>query len=262
MLPIHRIAATPSTNTLALAAAQSGVATGVWLADEQTAGRGRGGHIWHSPAAQGPYVTGLYVSILVRPPLAGSDALKLSLAAALAVQSAVQQTSGFLPDIRWPNDLMLSSPQGPQKKFGGILTETAIDARTAQLSYAVVGIGLNLNQTAFPAELEAQATSLRQASGYPVDREPLLEQLLVTFQQEVASLPSVLERFEAASTWTQGMPVHVAEDDGYTGVTVGLDPHGLLRVRLADGTTRTVRHGGVRQLQITQAKQGSHAPRD
>jgi BirA family biotin operon repressor/biotin-[acetyl-CoA-carboxylase] ligase len=103
---VHHVASTGSTNALALEAAQAGVATGVWLADEQTAGRGRSGHTWHSAAGDG-----LYVSVLLRPRLFGADALKLSLAAGLAAKHVVVEAGGIPAaqvDLRWPNDLMIT----------------------------------------------------------------------------------------------------------------------------------------------------------
>lgn len=243
---LHHFASVDSTNTLALLAAQAGAATGVWVADEQTAGRGRGGHQWHSAAGDG-----LYVSVLARPRLFGADALKLSLAAGLAAAAAVDQ-AGFDLDLRWPNDLMIRDSDGFEKKFGGILTESAMEASGA-LAYAVIGIGMNLNQEQFPPGLQPVATSLRIVGGERVSRERILARLLQELSTELSALETtsagnVCQRFERASTWVRGLAVHVAEGDGYTGVTEGLDPQGLLRVRLADGSLRTVRHGGVRRL--------------
>src|SRR6202035_4072761 len=101
-----------STNVLAQEAAQAGAPHGsVWVADEQTAGRGRSNHAWHSVAGDG-----LYVSVLLRPRMALTDALWLSLATGLAAQAAIVAVTGLPPDIRWPNDLLIGS-----KKCGGIL---------------------------------------------------------------------------------------------------------------------------------------------
>ncbi len=247
---VHHLATTHSTNTLALEAAQGGVATGVWVADEQTAGRGRGGHAWHSAPGDG-----LYVSVLVRPRLQGSEVLKLSLAAGLAARAAVAGATGVEIDIRWPNDLM--SPAGAeqkpdQKKLGGILTETAVETASGALQYAVVGIGINLNHAEFPPELAEVATSLRVLTGGVVSREAVLGGLLRGLWAELESLQdgdsSLLERFAGASSWVWGLRVTVEEEDGYAGVTAGLDQRGLLRVRQDDGTLRTVRHGGVRRV--------------
>jgi BirA family biotin operon repressor/biotin-[acetyl-CoA-carboxylase] ligase len=240
-----------STNVLALEAAQSGAAHGsVWIADEQTAGRGRSDHRWHSPAGDG-----LYVSVLLRPQMALVDALWLSLATALAVQAAIATATTLAPDIRWPNDLLIGS-----RKCGGILVETsavALQSDTpAMLRYAVVGVGINVNQQSFPAELEALATSLRRESGREWAREPILIDFLRALDKEIALLETelrgasieaaLLERFAAASSWVRGKRVRVDEAGGYTGVTDGLDARGFLRVAGDDGMLHTVLSGGVR----------------
>lgn len=234
-----------STNALALEAAQAGARAGVWVADEQTAGRGRGGHGWHSAAGDG-----LYVSALVAPPLPIAMALWLSLATGLAVRAAVREVTGMTVDIRWPNDLLLN-----RRKCGGILVETAVEG--TMLRYAVIGIGINVNHAAFPAELEALATSLRMESGGLVSREALLTALLRALDEEIALLvqenrgeiagAGLLERFAAASSWVRGKRVRVEEGGGYTGVTNGLDGRGFLQVDGDDGVVHTVLSGGVRE---------------
>ncbi len=238
-----------STNLLALEAAQSGTREGVYVADEQTAGRGRGDHKWHSSQ-----LDGLYVSVLVTPPIPMDMALWLPLATALAAQAAILETTQLKADIRWPNDLLLNN-----RKCGGILVEsTAMKADPtvrAMLRYAVIGIGININQQNFPADLETIATSIRIAGGSP-SREALLVALLRALDTEIGNLIKqyrgtlngldLLERFAAASSWVKGKRVRVEEDGGYTGVTDGLDSRGFLRVSGDDGVLRTVFSGGVR----------------
>jgi len=236
-----------STNVLALEAAQAGARGGVWVADEQTAGRGRGGHVWHSVAGDG-----LYVSVLVAPPLPIATALLLSLATGLAAKAAIAEVTGLDCDIRWPNDLMLKG-----RKCGGILVETAVVAAesdaAAMLRYAVIGVGLNLNHARFYPELEQVATSLRRELGERVSREALLAALLRALDEEIPALSivrgeEVLRRFAAASSWVRGKRVRVEESGGYTGVTEGLDSRGFLRVVGDDGVERTVLSGGVREI--------------
>lgn len=236
-----------STNTLALEAAQSGARTGAWVADEQTAGRGRGGHSWHSVAGDG-----LYVSVLVTPALPMRLALWISLATGLAVKDAVAKTTGLSADIRWPNDLLSGG-----RKFGGILVETAIAPATSEqmeaaLRYAVIGIGINLNHRSFPGGIAHLATSLFLEGGEPLRREPLLANLLQSLARELSLLESdgggdLLERFTAASSWVRGKRVRVEEAGGYGGVTAGLDARGFLQVVSDDGVPRTVISGGVRE---------------
>jgi BirA family biotin operon repressor/biotin-[acetyl-CoA-carboxylase] ligase len=248
---VQHLLSVGSTNVLALEAAQDGAAQGcVWVADEQTAGRGRGGHEWHSAAGDG-----LYVSVLLRPRMALLDALWLSLATGLAVQSAIAAMTGLVPDIRWPNDLLLRG-----RKCGGVLVETSVVASQldapAMLRYAVIGVGVNVNHENFPAELEDIATSLRRESARAWVREELLVEFLRALEKEIGMLETelggeptgrgLLERFAAASGWVRGKRVRVDEGGGYTGVTDGLDARGFLRVAGDDGALHTVLSGGVR----------------
>ncbi len=245
-----------STNHLALEAAQAGAPHGsIWIADEQTAGRGRGGHQWHSTAGDG-----LYVSILMRPQVLLTQGLWLSLATGLAVQSAIASITSLSPDIRWPNDLLLHG-----KKCGGILVETSAFApqtgTPAKLRYAVIGIGINVNHENFPLELQSLATSLRLETSTSYPRQDLLIELLRSLQQQITWLenelsgspaePPLLDRFAASSSWVRGKQVSVDEAGGYTGVTAGLDARGFLRVAGDDGVQHTVISGGVRAHQQT-----------
>jgi BirA family transcriptional regulator, biotin operon repressor / biotin---[acetyl-CoA-carboxylase] ligase len=242
-----------STNVLALDAAQSGAPHGaVWIADEQTAGRGRSNHEWHSPPGDG-----LYVSVLLRPQMPLADALWLSLATGLAAQSAIATVTSLKPDIRWPNDLVIDN-----RKCGGVLVETsAIAPRSdapAMLRHAVVGVGINVNHQSFPPELESLATSLRRESSKQWPRELILIEFLRAMEKELSFLeaelsrtptqPTLLKRFAASSTWVRGKRVSVDEAGGYTGVTDGLDARGFLRVAGDDGVLHTVLSGGVRAI--------------
>ena len=233
-----------STNTLLLEAGAAGAPEGtVYVADEQTAGRGRGGHEWHSAAGDG-----LYVSALIRAPLPLAQALWISLATGLAAQHAIHQAANITADIRWPNDLLINTPRG-SRKVGGILVETAVEGEV--LRYAVIGIGININHTSLPDELATQATSLHIETGHSISRTGVLIDLLRALDLELTHLESsatdLLDRFTAASTWVCGKRVHVAEAGGYTGVTDGLDPHGFLQISGDDGLRHTVLSGGVRE---------------
>jgi BirA family transcriptional regulator, biotin operon repressor / biotin---[acetyl-CoA-carboxylase] ligase len=236
----------PSTNTHAMAQADSGAPDGsVYFADEQTSGRGRGAHAWTSPSA-----SGLYVSILLRPRIAPADVLWLSLAAGLAVHTAVQTVTSLEPDLRWPNDLLF----GP-RKFCGILTE--LNAEVTRVRHAVVGIGINVHQPQFPPELRPIATSLLIETSRNWPRQDLLLALLQSLDGELAALTGPVSdiraatqnirlRLERNSSWIRNKRVRVDEGDGFSGITEGLDPRGFLQVRTPDGL-RTVLSGGVRE---------------
>ena len=239
---IHHFYKTSSTNNVAMDAASAGAPEGsVFLAEQQTAGRGRGDHQWHSARS-----VGIYCSMVLRPKLPPAEVLILTLAAGLAVHAAVQEVDPQLaPDLKWPNDLLIDG-----KKFCGILTE--MSAEPTQVRHVIVGTGVNVNQTSFPGDLQAAATSLRMVSGTEYSRLQLCAALLKSFDREYRDLldrpearDSILRRFAERSSSVQGAHVHVDENGGFEGVTEGLDPRGFLQVRSAEGI-RTVLSGTVR----------------
>jgi BirA family biotin operon repressor/biotin-[acetyl-CoA-carboxylase] ligase len=239
---IHHYYRAGSTNTIALDAANLGAPEGsVFVAEQQTAGRGRGSNHWYSAES-----TGVYCSVILRPALPPSDVLVLSLATGLAVQSAVQEIdSRVLPDLKWPNDLLI---QG--KKFCGILTEMSAEA--TRVRHIVTGIGINVNQRHFPGDLANTATSLQLATGTEWSRVELCAALLKSLSHEYCNLlenpdarTEILQRFEEQSSSARGRHVRVEENGGFEGVTDGLDSRGFLRVR-SHQRVHTVFGGTVR----------------
>ena len=207
---IHHYYRVGSTNTAAMDAAAGGAPEGtVFLAEQQTAGRGRASNQWHSAES-----TGIYCSVILRPALPPSDVLVLSLAAGLAVQSAIQGIDPHvMADLKWPNDLLITG-----KKFCGILTEMSAEA--TRVRHIVVGIGINVNQNSFPAELTQTATSLRLVTGTEWSRVELCAALLKSLDHEYHSLletrdaqAEILRRFEARSSSARG------RQDGRPGFT-------------------------------------------
>ena len=231
-----------STNTEAMEAASEGAPEGsVFLAEEQLAGRGRGAHKWHSVRS-----AGIYCSVVFRPPLPPSEALIFSLAAGLAVQSAVADTfPGLNPDLKWPNDVLLGG-----KKFCGILTE--MNSEATRVRHLVVGVGINVNQMKFPAELREIATSLKGETGTEWSRVELCAALLKSLDcgyrsllRDAGARDAILRRFQEHSSSACGRKVRAEENGGIEGVTEGLDGRGFLQVRTAEGL-RTVVSGTVR----------------
>jgi BirA family biotin operon repressor/biotin-[acetyl-CoA-carboxylase] ligase len=241
---LHHFYKIGSTNTAAMAAAAEGAPEGsVFLAEEQTAGRGRGAHAWHSERS-----AGIYCSVVLRPALPPSEVLVLSLAAGLAVRAAIQQIdSRAHVDLKWPNDLLIEG-----KKVCGILTE--MNAEATRVRYIVVGIGINVSQAAFPKDLAEQATSLRLATGSEWSRVELAGALLKSLDGEYRQLlgqadarRSILRRFSEHSSWIDGKAVRIEENgSALEGITTGLDDRGFLRVRTAQGV-QTVLSGTVRE---------------
>ena len=243
---IHHYYKIGSTNSEAMRSAAEGAPEGsVFLAEEQLAGRGRGAHAWHSARS-----AGIYCSVILRPAMPPSDALIFSLAAGLAVRAAVAEIAPQLvADLKWPNDLLLGG-----KKFCGILTE--MNAEATRVRHLVVGVGINVNQVKFPAELREIATSLRIETGTEWSRVELCAALLKSLDREyrnwiedAGARDAILRRFEESSSSVRGGKVSIEvnndENGGLAGVTEGLDERGFLRVRTVDGL-RTVVSGTVR----------------
>ena len=237
---IHHFFKVDSTNRVALELGHAGEPEGaVVLAEEQTAGRGRAGRIWHSERA-----AGIYVTVLLRPKLAPVQAPLLTMMAGLSAHAAIQAQTGLTVDLKWPNDLLIGG-----KKTGGILTE--MHAEPGQVRFIIVGLGLNVNQEKFPAELSGVATSLRVESGRPQSRLELLVRLLREFESDYNRFLSdgpatVIERFASISSYAQGKRVRVTNGkESFTGTTAGLAPEGLLQVRRDSGALVSVIAGEI-----------------
>jgi BirA family transcriptional regulator, biotin operon repressor / biotin---[acetyl-CoA-carboxylase] ligase len=210
----------------------------VVVAEEQTAGIGRHGHTWYSAGGGG-----LYLSIILRLPFPADVLPVLTMALGLAAQGAVAEVCGVECDIRWPNDLLSGG-----KKLAGIMVQAA------ERGALIAGIGVNVNQVAFPEDLQAIATSLLVETGREHSKEELLERVVAESLKYAALLADIgkshiLEMFRVRSSYVWGKAVEV--DDGrrvFAGVTAGLDENGFLMVETASGI-ETVMAGGVRAAQ-------------
>ncbi|HLO01913.1 MAG TPA: biotin--[acetyl-CoA-carboxylase] ligase [Symbiobacteriaceae bacterium] len=249
--PVEAHEAIGSTNERAKELARSGAPEGLLVtAEQQTAGKGRLGRPWQTPAGRA-----LAMSVLLRPPIPPTAAPRLTLVAAVAVAEAVRAVTGLPVGIKWPNDLQIAG-----RKLCGILTE--MEAEIEQVRFVVLGIGLNVNQAAeeFPPELRETATSLRLAAaegsasegGLPVARLPLLQAILarleVRYDQFLAGgWPELLAAWRELSV-TLGRSVRVIPASGapiWEGTAVDVDAEGALLVRRPDGSTERVIAGEV-----------------
>ncbi len=238
---------TESTNSAALELGEKGAVAGtVVRAETQTSGRGRMNRAWLSPPG-----TGLYFSIILRPQLAPEDLPKITLTAGLALCKVVETEFFLSPKIKWPNDLLLDG-----KKIGGILTETGAvqNIGAGQLPLVVIGAGINLFPPAggFPEELREQAAALSMYTARDISAEKILEACIQAIEIEVKRL----ERGDFAGIldeWSERDAVHGKEltwitpkGEAVTGVSLGPDDDGLLRVRDRTGTVHSVISGDVK----------------
>ena len=186
------------------------------------------------------------MSVLLRPAVSPVQAPMLTLLAGLAARDALSEASGLDCDIRWPNDLMVKG-----KKIGGILTE--MHAEPDRIRFVVFGIGINVNQSRMPKELESIATSLRIESGRLHSRAELVVRVLRHLDRYYNLFLSgggepLVARFAEVSSYFQGKRVRITTaTECYTGLTAGLEPSGLLRVLRDDGRTEPVTAGDVHE---------------
>jgi BirA family transcriptional regulator, biotin operon repressor / biotin---[acetyl-CoA-carboxylase] ligase len=227
-----------STNSVAMTLGERDEPHGtVVFAEEQTAGRGRAGHTWHSEKSNG-----IYMTVLLRPQISPQQAPLITLVAGLAVREAIIEQTGLTPDLRWPNDLLFG-----RKKFCGILTE--MNAEQDRIHFVVVGIGINVNHERIPDELSKIATSLRIETRHAQSRVEIVARLLrhldSYYNRFLAEGPeAIVARFSEVSSFARGKRVRIeAATETYTGTTEGLEPGGLLRVRRDDGRVLPVISG-------------------
>ena len=224
-----------STNDELRGLTDGGAADGlVLLARHQTSGRGRRGSAWF--AAPGDALT---FSILVRPQAPRALWPRLALAAGLAVAEAVEE-SGVSAGIKWPNDVWIG-----QRKVAGILVEATAD-------HVIVGIGLNVNTTSFPAELADSATSLCIASGRPVPRHEVLSAIIRHFawrrMQLDRDFASLLDAVQQRCVLTGQLVTLTVAGAPRHGTVAGLAPGGELLLRTPNGLETLLQADEIRIL--------------
>ena len=230
---------TESTNRdAALLAGEKPVHGTVIVADCQTGGKGRRGRSWTSPAG-----VNLYFSILMKPEMETDKISTITLVTALAVAEALREKEVDV-QIKWPNDLVIHG-----RKLAGILTELKLLEK--KKAYVITGIGINVNQTEFPEDLQENAVSLALETGRNWERSTLLCDILKRLEErydrffETGDLSFCLKEYEALLA-NRGRNVMVMEPAGaYAGVALGIDERGRLLVQREDGTVASVYAGEV-----------------
>ena len=231
---------TTSTNALAKVAGEGGAPHGsLYVADMQTAGRGRRGRAWTSPPG-----TNVYYSIMLRPSFAPDRASMLTLVMARSVACAIEKTTGLRTGIKWPNDIVING-----KKVCGILTE--MSAEQDYIHYVVIGVGINVGLQEFPRELLDKATSLQAESGENVSRGELIQHCMECFEEDYECFAQAGDLSGLLDSYNQMLlnrdrEVRVLDPRGeYTGTARGINERGELLVKLADGTVAKVYAGEV-----------------
>jgi BirA family transcriptional regulator, biotin operon repressor / biotin---[acetyl-CoA-carboxylase] ligase len=234
---------TGSTNDDALSSARAGAAHGsVFVADAQTAGRGRHGRAWWAAPRQS-----LLFSVLLRPETRELPSAALPIAVGLGVRAALQVWSKTALHVKWPNDVLAGD-----RKLAGVLCEAQV--QDGKKPCIVVGVGLNLSQ-APDGELLATTTCLQDLGARPEvpppAREALLVDLLAAIESRVTVLiadgpESCLKEFEAFDA-LRGQLVQVEGATTLTGVASGVDALGRLLI-LSETGFSAIQAGTVRRL--------------
>lgn len=209
------------------------------IAEHQSAGKGRRGRTWESPAG-----SGIWMSFLLRPCVTPDKASQITLIAALAAAEAIRKVTGLEAYIKWPNDIVVNN-----KKIVGILTEmsTQID----YINYVVVGIGINVNTEEFPKDISAYASSLKIEGGKNVSRSRIVAELLESFEKHYetfctdGNLSGIKDEYESMLI-NRGKDVIIIEKDTQiVRKALGIDQSGELLVQDEYGNITAVFSGEV-----------------
>ena len=217
----------------------------VVAADRQTAGKGRRGRAWESPAG-----ANIYFSLLLRPTFAPDKAAMLTLLIAYGVKCGIERqmvSDASQCGIKWPNDVVIDG-----KKVCGILTEMYLEGNS--IDHVIVGVGVNVGKQNFAPELVDKATSLESECGQVFDRSRLLADILEVFEEEyesfaaedaIADLKFFKEKYNACLV-NRDREVCVLDPKGeYRGIARGINDTGELLVELQDGSLKEVYAGEV-----------------
>lgn len=209
------------------------------VSDRQTAGKGRRGHAWESPAG-----CSIYMSILLRPQIHPNKASMLTLVMACSVAEGIRDCEDVDIKIKWPNDIIVNG-----KKLVGILTEmsTQID----YINHVTVGVGINVNQTEFPEEIRQTATSLRLECGHVVRRAPVIAAVMRRLEEnygiflQTEDLSGLMEKYTSMLVNRDRDVRILGAKETYQAHALGITPTGELIVRREDGTMENIYAGEV-----------------
>lgn len=227
-----------STNTEAKRLAEAGAPEGTLVvADMQSEGRGRRGRSFISPAGKG-----LYMSVILRPSAMAADAACLTAFAAVATAEAIEALVPLSVGIKWVNDLFLKG-----RKVAGILSEASLDLESGGLSYAVIGIGINVQSGGIPPELSEIAISLEEASGQRIDRAALCAGIVRGLEGAEAALAGglYLPEYRRRSTVIGRRVTVLRGGEEYSATVLGIDDRAGLIVRTDEGEECVLSSGEI-----------------
>ena len=230
-----------STNNFAKSLAQLNSEHGkTIIAEVQTQGKGRMGRSFHSPLG-----LGVYMSIILRPKLSVEHSLLITSCAAVAVAEAIEKVTGLDCKIKWVNDIYVG-----EKKLCGILTEAAVNVEQGGLDYAVVGIGLNVNNTTFPKPISDTATSIYMETGEKFSKSLLTAEILNSLEAHLDNIrdKNFIEEYRSRSNLI-GRRIEITQNDNVTQAEcIGIDEICRLLVRYDNGEEKALMSGTIRMV--------------
>lgn len=230
-----------STNNFAKSLAQLGAEHGTTVISEvQTQGRGRLGRSFHSPVGMG-----IYMSVIIRPKLSVEHSLLITSCAAVAAAEAIERAAGIECKIKWVNDIYAGN-----KKLCGILTEASMNAEHGGLDYAVIGIGVNVQNTSFPKNIEDIATSLKIETGEDISRSLIAAEILNALEERLNTVPDkrFMEEYRRRSN-VIGERIEITQGDvSEKYLCTGIDDMGRLIVRDESGAEKSIMSGTLRVI--------------
>lgn len=228
-----------STNSKAKRLASDGAEEGLLvIADQQSAGKGRLGRIWESPAG-----TGIWMSLVLKPNISPQYASQLTLIAGLSICEVIKEVTGLEAKIKWPNDIVVNG-----KKVCGILTE--MSAEMEGIKHIILGIGINVNMSSFPNTL-SYASSLSIEGKKEYSRKSIIKGFLEKFEVDYIvyknqlNLKAFLERYEKSCITLNKKVKLIMGEEEIIAQAEGITEDGAIRVTLEDGTTKDIVSGEV-----------------
>lgn len=235
-----------STNDVAKSLALDGANHGtVIISEEQSAGKGRLGRVFYSPAN-----TGIYMSIILRPKLTAMDSVLITTSASVAICNAIQKVTGIECEIKWINDIYLNG-----KKVGGILTEASTNFENGTIDYLILGIGINFNSPKdnFPEDIKNIAASLFNNNNDTINRNMLCAEIINNILNMIPKLKNYdfISEYKKRSIILNNEIMYISAGVSSTGKAIDINNDGSLVVKDNDGSIKILNSGEVTIRRLT-----------
>lgn len=239
-IEIYNYKTISSTNEIAKNLALSGAKHGtVVISEEQTAGKGRLGRSFYSPAN-----TGIYMSIILRPNLTAMDSVLITTSSSVIICESIKKVTGIDCQIKWINDIYLNN-----KKVAGILTEASTNFESGTIDYLILGIGINFNQPKddFPDELKSIASSLFNNNSNNINRNMLCAEIISNILDMTPRIKNYdfISEYKKRSIVLNQEIIYISSGISSKGKAININCDGSLVVEHDDGSIKILNSGEV-----------------